>query len=415
MAHFLLLVALALGLALAAVPAAAEWGTIDGYIYKDPCGHGGSPGTPHSTPLQGATLKVTCDYGTGSHGVSGLRSYTAKTDANGYYIVRQIYSRAMIPQPAQAERLHAQHKGPGPNGYAFDVPGHIVLHSPTAGYWRPTTRPSPPTCAPCNATGALCGDPRLVGGDGIAFWFHGERERDFCIVSDTALHINAHFIGKRSADGAHDLTWVQAVGILFGKHKLYIGAQQEAVWDPTADHLFFSLDGLPLMRVVRSGGQREYVSADGGVRIERDGVLNHARIEIEGLLSLTLEAKPIARKDWTEDSCLVHLDLGFEFSQLSGRVEGVLGQTYQKSWSVDDRPTANRKTYILHEVDPYRSSSIFSTDCSVSTFEAAPYLQDSASGHFQMAMLDDQEEPADGVSHCFHDSVSGGLKCLERR
>eukprot|EP00850_Spirogloea_muscicola_P011757 SM000074S21667 [mRNA] locus=s74:261329:263151:+ [translate_table: standard] len=368
-------------------------------------------------------MVVSCDYGTGSHGVSGIRSYTAKTDATGYYIVRQIYSRVMIPQlkpngctlSMVSGTTAYPKKGPGPNGYAFDVPGHIELHAPTAGYWRPTTRPSPPTCAPCNATGALCGDPRLVGGDGIAFWFHGERERDFCIVSDAALHINAHFIGKRSADGAHDLTWVQAVGILFGQHKLYIGAQQEAVWDPTADHLFFSLDGLPLMRVARTGGQRDFVSADGGVRIERDGVLNHARIEIEGLLSLTLEAKPIARKDWIEDSCLVHLDLGFEFSQLSGRVEGVLGQTYQKSWSLDDRPTANRKTYILHEVDPYRSSSLFSTDCSVSTFEAAPYLQDSASGHFQMAMLDDQEEPADGVSHCFHDSVNGGLKCLERR
>eukprot|EP00850_Spirogloea_muscicola_P025954 SM004970S17360 [mRNA] locus=s4970:275:1112:+ [translate_table: standard] len=210
MAHLLLLAALALGLALAAVPVAAEWGTIDGYIYADPCGHGGSPGNPHSTPLRNAKMVVSCDYGTGSHGVSGIRSYTAKTDATGYYIVRQIYSRVMIPQlkpngctlSMVSGTTAYPKKGPGPNGYAFDVPGHIELHAPTAGYWRPTVRPSPPTCAPCNATGALCGDPRLVGGDGVAFWFHGERDRDFCIVSDAALHINAHFIGKRSADGA---------------------------------------------------------------------------------------------------------------------------------------------------------------------------------------------------------------------
>eukprot|EP00850_Spirogloea_muscicola_P026808 SM010660S14012 [mRNA] locus=s10660:154:396:+ [translate_table: standard] len=81
MAHLLLLAALALGLALAAVPVTAEWGTIDGYIYADPCGHGGSPGNPHSTPLRNVKMVVSCDYGTGSHGVSGIRSYTAKTDA----------------------------------------------------------------------------------------------------------------------------------------------------------------------------------------------------------------------------------------------------------------------------------------------------------------------------------------------
>jgi hypothetical protein len=27
-----------------------------------------------------------------------------------------------------------------------------------------------------------CGDPRFTGGDGNTFYFHGKRDRDFCIV-----------------------------------------------------------------------------------------------------------------------------------------------------------------------------------------------------------------------------------------
>ncbi|KAK1264048.1 hypothetical protein QJS04_geneDACA008442 [Acorus gramineus] len=42
--------------------------------------------------------------------------------------------------------------------------------------------------------GGVCQDPRFVGGDGITFFFHG-RNQDFCLVSDSDIHINGHFIG----------------------------------------------------------------------------------------------------------------------------------------------------------------------------------------------------------------------------
>ena len=45
----------------------------------------------------------------------------------------------------------------------------------------------------CSVPGA-CGDPRFIGGDGNAFFFHGRRDADFCVLSDRDLHINAHFI-----------------------------------------------------------------------------------------------------------------------------------------------------------------------------------------------------------------------------
>jgi hypothetical protein len=40
--------------------------------------------------------------------------------------------------------------------------------------------------------GTSCGDPSFTGGGGT-FYFHGRRDQDFCLVSDTHLHINAHF------------------------------------------------------------------------------------------------------------------------------------------------------------------------------------------------------------------------------
>lgn len=77
--------------------------------------------------------------------------------------------------------------------------------------------------ADCNQVGAVCQDPRFIGGDGITFYFHGKKDHDFCLVSDSNLHINGHFIGRRNPDMKRDFTWVQALGILFDTHQLYVG------------------------------------------------------------------------------------------------------------------------------------------------------------------------------------------------
>lgn len=75
----------------------------------------------------------------------------------------------------------------------------------------------------CDRVGAVCQDPRFIGGDGVTFYFHGKKDRDFCLVSDSNLHINGHFIGRRNQDMKRDFTWVQALGILFDTHQLHVG------------------------------------------------------------------------------------------------------------------------------------------------------------------------------------------------
>lgn len=97
--------------------------------------------------------------------------------------------------------------------------------------------------ADCDKPGSVCQDPRFIGGDGLTFYFHGKKDSNFCLISDPNLHINAHFIGKRNAGMARDFTWVQSIAILFGTHRLYVGALKTATWDDSVDRISASFDG----------------------------------------------------------------------------------------------------------------------------------------------------------------------------
>ncbi|KAL6327111.1 hypothetical protein AAG906_014355 [Vitis piasezkii] len=73
-----------------------------------------------------------------------------------------------------------------------------------------TSRPiKPRKVGCCSLPGAVCEDPRLVGGDGITFYLHGSKDQDFCLVSNAnLLRINAHFMGTRNPNLTRDFTGV---------------------------------------------------------------------------------------------------------------------------------------------------------------------------------------------------------------
>ncbi|CAI9093546.1 OLC1v1029067C1 [Oldenlandia corymbosa var. corymbosa] len=161
--------------------------------------------------------------------------------------------------------------------------------------------------------GAVCQDPRFVGADGLTFYFHGKKDRDFCIVSDSNLHINAHFIGKRNGNMTTDFTWVQ------------------------------SLDN------------------------------NLAIIEVEGNFQIKATVVPITEKESrihqygiTDEDCFAHLDMSFKFYSLSGAVNGVLGQTYANNYVSRVKMGVNMP--VLGGNKEFASSNIFSTDCAVARF-----------------------------------------------
>ncbi|KAG2563750.1 hypothetical protein PVAP13_8KG366802 [Panicum virgatum] len=71
----------------------------------------------------------------------------------------------------------------------------------------------------------------------------------------------------------------------------------------------------------------------------------------------------------TGDDSLAHLDLGFRFHNLTGDVDGVLGQTYSPGYvSALD---IGAKMPVMGGAHKYLSSGLFSTDCAVSKFRHA--------------------------------------------
>ncbi|GAB4859751.1 hypothetical protein Ancab_011229 [Ancistrocladus abbreviatus] len=231
------------------------------------------------------------------------------------------------------------------------------------------------TCSPvcnCDKPGAVCQDPRFIGADGITFYFHGKKDHDFCLVSDSNLHINAHFIGKRNANMGRDFTWVQSLGILFDNHQLYIGAKKTATWNDAVDRLALTFDGEPVY-LPESLGSRWHSSTSPAVTITRSSPTNDVVIEVEGNFRIKAAVVPITQKDSiihkygiSEEDCFAHLDLSFKFYSLSGDVSGVLGQTYASNYV--SRVKMGIQMPVLGGDEEFSSSNLFAADCAVARF-----------------------------------------------
>ncbi|OEL14829.1 hypothetical protein BAE44_0024152, partial [Dichanthelium oligosanthes] len=220
--------------------------------------------------------------------------------------------------------------------------------------------------------GTSCGDPRFTGGDGNTFYFHGNKDRNFCIVSDADLHINAHFIGNHNPDLKRDFTWVQALGVIFGDHRLYVGARKAVEWDEDEDHIQITFDGEPV-DVDATKNARWESEALPGLSVRRMKDVNTVTLELDGVFSISANAVPVTQEDdrihkygKTGSDSLVHLDLGFQFHNLSKDVDGVLGQTYRPNYVT--KLDIKAKMPIMGGAPKYLSSGLFSTDCAVSMF-----------------------------------------------
>ncbi|CAM0952652.1 unnamed protein product [Alopecurus aequalis] len=225
-------------------------------------------------------------------------------------------------------------------------------------------------CVP--APGVTCGDPSFTGGDGVTFYFHGKRNKDFCIVSDHDLHINAHFISNYNPSNERTFTWIQALGVIFGDHQLYLGARKAVEWDEEDDHIQITFDGEPVS--IDTVNKARWVSKiPTGLSVERTNTVNSVVVDLAGVFKITASAVPITEEDskihnygrTTKDS-LMHLDLRFKFYSLTNVVDGVLGQTYQPDYVNKLNVTA--KMPIMGGTPNYLSSGLFSTDCAVSKF-----------------------------------------------
>ncbi|CAA0807499.1 late embryogenesis abundant protein-related / LEA protein-related [Striga hermonthica] len=238
------------------------------------------------------------------------------------------------------------------------------------------------TCKPvckCDMPGGVCQDPRFIGGDGITFYFHGSKDRDFCLVTDSDLHINAHFIGKRNMNMKRDFTWVQSVGVLFGSHRLYIGAQRTAKWSDAVDRLSLAFNGQRVTLPTTEGATWHPDSGLPSISIKRDGTANGANIRVEGLFEISAKVVPITLQESrnhnygiTEDNCFAHLELGFKFFSLGEGVSGVLGRTYARGYV--SRAKMGVSMPVLGGEKEFAVSGLFAADCAASKFRGGDQI-----------------------------------------
>ncbi|KAK9124293.1 hypothetical protein Sjap_013895 [Stephania japonica] len=227
----------------------------------------------------------------------------------------------------------------------------------------------------CEGYGSICYDPRLVGGDGVMFYFHGAKGGNFALVSDDQLHINGHFIGTRPSGRTRDFTWVQALSIFFDSHTLILAAAKKVShWDDAVDNLIVRWDGDTVQ--VPTDGEAEWRTNEEGreVVVERTDDANSVRVSVSGLLEMDVKVTPIGAEEnrvhnyqLPSDDVFAHLETQFKFKNLTEMVEGVLGKTYRPEYVSPVKVGVAMP--MMGGEDKYRTPSLLSPLCNVCRFK----------------------------------------------
>ncbi|KAJ8754672.1 hypothetical protein K2173_010763 [Erythroxylum novogranatense] len=242
---------------------------------------------------------------------------------------------------------------------------YVNCHSPKC---KPECKHRKPTC---ESPGTACYDPRFIGGDGVVFYFHGKSNEHFSLVSDTNLQINSRFIGHRPAGRTRDFTWIQALGILFNSRTFSLEATNAETWDSEVDHLKFTYNGQDL--VIPEASLSNWHSPEKDVKVERVSSKNSVIVTLKDTAEILVNVVPVTKEDdkvhkyqVPANDCFVHLEVQFRFSNLSPKVDGVLGRTYRPDFESPTKPGVAMP--VLGGEEKYRLASLLSADCKTCIF-----------------------------------------------
>eukprot|EP00897_Mesotaenium_endlicherianum_P001069 jgi/Mesen1/10963/ME000096S10538 len=209
----------------------------------------------------------------------------------------------------------------------------------------------------------VVGDPHFYGAHGERFDFEGKGGESYCLVADTAVHINMHlFKGPRQPNA----TYIDEIGVLHAGHKITISAAsaEDAHFHDVQGQV--TVDGQELPEVVMTMTLHH-------ITITR--TLHAVRVQIPNQLDATME---IARAAYWADNGPGENFINFKLSYLkaSKKVHGVLGQTYQEKASLQARLAASRRQRVAQREallligieEDYKTSSLLAADCTFARY-----------------------------------------------
>ncbi|CAI5512809.1 unnamed protein product [Closterium sp. Naga37s-1] len=255
-------------------------------------------------------------------------------------------------------------------------------------------------------------DPHFVGAHSTRFDFNGLPEKNFCLYTDRAVHVNMGmrgYLDSRSTqsaalvvNGSAVRTWIRQLAVMWtdadsdntvsakpAAHSLVLTARdgKEQLRGDSGFLASAEIDGTPLPRLTPG----ETRSLAGGklslefVGEEKTGPydVDHYYLRLDGLLELDLKLRPAHPLLQTPADAQVHINVMFTDASASSSVHGVMGQTYRdgrEARTVEfsrlaamlhhpvSADGAEGKGFLDGQVKDYETSAVTSTDCRFSAF-----------------------------------------------
>lgn len=252
---------------------------------------------------------------------------------------------------------------------------------------------------------SVCDDPHFVGAHGTRYDFNGEIDKNFCLITDKSVHVNAFFKGYTTdttvgatvqADGKALRTWMSALGIVWmdaanQKHSLSLVAAKHADLSRGEGFLEAVVLDNAVVAVPQAAGSLVQV-ADvsltfaGTFKNSWGAVEDKFILSVGDKLEMMLHVGPARPVFHLPGDSMVHISFSVNKINPTDAIHGVLGQTFRNTREQILR--AERFTaldQLLHEsikadgdsgkgfldggVKDYISSDITAVDCAMSAFQ----------------------------------------------